>query len=70
MHDTICEEYGNEDLLCEFEDLEQSIENLDMSHISEVEVCIVEEATNDLLFEFQTIFESGEFGPVYEWQQN
>ena len=70
VHDTVSDEYGNGEVIAQFEDLEQSIEDLDMSHISELEVMMVEQATNDLLVEFQPIFESGDFGPVYELQEN
>ena len=70
VHDTVSDEYENGEFLSQFEDLEQGIQDLDMSHISEVEVLMVEQATNDLLVEYQSIFEAGDFGPVYELQEN
>ena len=70
VHDTVSDEDGIGGFFSQFEDLEQSIQDLDMSHISEVEVLMVEQATNDLLVEYQPIFESGEFGPVYELREN
>ena len=70
VHDTVSDEYENGEFLSQFEDLEQGIQDLDMSHISEVEVLMVEQATNDLLVAYQSIFESGDFGPVYELQEN
>ena len=70
VHSTISDEDENEVFLSQFEDLEQNIEELDMSHISEGDVLMVEQATNALLVEFQSIFDSGKFGNVYELPEN
>ena len=70
VHATVSDEYETEDILSQFEDLDQNIEDLDMSHVSEGDVLMVEQATNALLVEFQSVFNSGEFGPVYEVQGN
>jgi len=70
VHATICDDDENEVFLAQFEDLEQNIEDLDMCHVSEGDVLMVEQATNALLVEFQSIFDSGEYGPVYELQGN
>ncbi len=70
VHHTISDEYENLEFLSQFEDLEQDIEDLDMTHISETDVMIVEQATNALLGEFRSIFQTGEYGPVYELQEN
>jgi hypothetical protein len=41
-----------------------------LAHVSETDVMMVEQATNALLGEFRAIFESGEFGHVYELGEN
>ena len=70
VHATVSENDETEVILAQFEDLDQNIEDLDMSHVSEGDVLMVEQATNALLVEFQSVFNSGEFGPVYESQGN
>jgi hypothetical protein len=70
VHSTIGDDDENEVFLTQFEDLEQNIEDLDMSHVSEGDVLMVEQATNALLVEFQSVFDAGNFGPVYELQRN
>ena len=68
VHATVSDDDETEVILSQFEDLDQNIEDLDMSHVSEGDVLMVEQATNALLVEFQSVFNSGEFGPVYEVQ--
>ena len=70
VHATVSDDDKTEVILAQFEDLDQNIEDLDMSHVSEGDVLMVEQATNALLVEFQSVFNSGEFGPVYESQGN
>lgn len=70
VHATVSDDDETEVILAQFEDLDQNIEVLDMSHVSEGDVLMVEQATNALLVEFQSVFNSGEFGPVYEVQGN
>ncbi|MBW1828301.1 MAG: hypothetical protein JRI74_02650 [Deltaproteobacteria bacterium] len=70
VHATVSDDDETEVILSQFEDLDQNIEDLDMSHVSEGDVLMVEQATNALLVEFQSVFNSGEFGPVYEVQGN
>ena len=70
MHATVSDVDEDWDFLDQFEDLEQSIEDLDMSHVTETDVLMVEQATNALLTQFQPVFESGDFGPVYELHEN
>ncbi len=70
VHATVSDEDENWVFLDQFEDLEQSIEDLDMSHVSEIDVLMVEQATNALLIQFQPVFKSGNIGPVYELQEN
>jgi hypothetical protein len=53
------------EFLCQFEKLKKAIDHMDMSHVSELDVCMVEQATNALLGEFRPIFEGGEIDPVY-----
>ena len=55
-------------LLSQFEDFKRMISHMDMSHVSEQDVRMVEQATNALLVEFRPVFESGVCGPVYSQQ--
>lgn len=66
VHKTISQEYGDLDSLSHFEELREAIESLDMNLVSEGDVRMVEQATNDLLKEFQTVFRAGKVGPVYQ----
>lgn len=66
VHNSICSEYHNNELLLHFEELKQTIDDLDMSLVSEGDVLMVEQATNVLLGEFKKFFKCGEFAPVYE----
>jgi len=66
VHKTINEQYGSQEILLQFEDLQQAVEDLDMNLISERDILMMEQATNALLREFRAIFEVGKFGPVYE----
>ena len=47
----------NESFLSEFEKLRKAIKEMDMSHVSEHDVLMVEKATNALLGEFKVIFD-------------
>ncbi|MFH1488232.1 MAG: hypothetical protein ABII06_04965 [Pseudomonadota bacterium] len=53
----------NETFLSEFEKLRKAIKDMDMSHISEHDVIMVEQATNALLGEFTVIFDVPEEEP-------
>ncbi len=70
VQNTINDEYENEEYLSQFEVLEENIQDLDMTHVTEVDVMMVEQATNALLGEFRSIFASRELGHVYELQEN
>ena len=70
VHKTISPNYENQEFLSQFENLQQAIDNLDMSLISEGDILMVEQATNALLGELRDIFEAGKFGPVYDEKQN
>lgn len=70
VHKTISPNYENQEFLSQFENLQQAIDNLDMSLISEGDILMVEQATNALLGEFREIFEVGALGPVYEELKN
>ena len=65
VHSSIGNEYENEAVLSQFQGLEEAIETLDMSLVSERDILMVEQATNNLLGEFRALFEAGLFGPVY-----
>ncbi|MFO7985432.1 MAG: hypothetical protein R6U38_06175 [Desulfatiglandaceae bacterium] len=64
VHSSINREYDNAQLVSDFQDLEKAIEGLDMSLVSEGDILMVEQATNALLGEFKTLFETGMLGPV------
>ncbi len=66
VHKRITSPYGNEEFLSHFEKLKKTVSHLDMNKVSEREVVMVEQATNALLCEFRPMFETGEFGPVYQ----
>lgn len=66
VHKSIDCPYGNEEFLSQFERLKEAVVGMDMSQVSEKDVLMVEQATNALLGEFRPIFETGEYGPVYE----
>jgi len=57
---------GNEKFLTQFEDLKKAIRLMEMSHVSETDVAMVEQATNALLGEFKSVFESEDGGVIYE----
>jgi len=56
VHNTICDDFENGEFLLQFKDLEESIQDLDMSHVSEADVLMVEQATNALLGEFRGVW--------------
>jgi len=70
VHNTVCSGSSDQDFLEQFEELNSAIKQLDMNLIREGDILMVEQATNTLLKEFKTIFETGEFGPVYLGQKN
>jgi hypothetical protein len=70
VHRTISTEYKNQELIAQFEQLNQAIGDMDMGMVCEGDVLMVEQATNALLGELREIFEVGKFGPVYDEKQN
>lgn len=65
VQSTVSQGFGEEDFLSQFQGLDEAIEALDMSLVSEGDILIVEQATNALLQEFRVLFEAGLFGRVY-----
>jgi len=65
VHSTISKKFENQTLLSQFEGLEEALDTLDMSLVSEGDILMVEQATNALLDEFRALFEAGLFEPVY-----
>ncbi len=57
VYDSVCDEEEPWESFSMFEKLEQDIEDMDMDHISEADVRMVEQATNELLIEFRPFFE-------------
>jgi hypothetical protein len=70
VHSTISERFENQQLLSHFEGLEEAIQTLDMTLLSEGDILMVEQATNALLQEFRALFEAGLLGPVYRQALN
>ncbi|MEW6670001.1 MAG: hypothetical protein AB1512_32725 [Thermodesulfobacteriota bacterium] len=68
VHKKVAVPHEKENLLSQFEKLKRMINDMDMSHVSERDVRMVEQATNALLGEFRPVFESGACGPVYPHQ--
>ncbi|NNG08212.1 MAG: hypothetical protein HKM90_10835 [Desulfobacteraceae bacterium] len=66
VHKSVNNPYGNDDFLSQFEKLKEAVDNMDMTQVSEGDVLMVEQATNALLGEFRSIYETGDYGPVYE----
>jgi len=57
--------YEGMELVSQFEKLKKAINNVDMNKVSERDVRMVEQVTNDLLYEFRPIFETGDCSAVY-----
>ena len=55
VHSTISKKFENQELLSQFEGLEEAIDTLDMSLVSEGDILMVEQATNALLDEFRAL---------------
>jgi hypothetical protein len=66
VHKTVNTACENERILSQFESLRKAINEMDMSHVSEQDVLLVEQATNALLNEFKSVFKGGACGPIYE----
>ena len=66
VHKSVSQPYGDMAFLSQFEKLKKVVTTMDMSHVSEQDVLMVEQATNALLGEFRPIFESGDYSAVYE----
>jgi DNA-binding FrmR family transcriptional regulator len=56
----------NEKILTQFEALRKAVMQMDMTHVSEEDVAMVEQATNALLCEYKPVFQKGAQGPIYE----
>jgi len=66
VHQSISSPYENEDFISSFYELRDSIDYMDMSGVSEQDVRLVEQATNALLGEFRSIFETGDYASFYQ----
>lgn len=65
IHESLCPEYESLEFLSHFRDLREAIYGLDMDVICEGDVLMVEQATNALLADFRSLFQSGDFSVVY-----
>ncbi len=65
VHSMIQNQYEVEESLDQFQDLEEAIKALDMNLISELDVLMLEQATNTLLSEFKILFEAGKLGTAW-----
>ncbi len=70
VHSAISEAFRDEVFLTQFEDLEEEIGSLDMDLVSELDILMVEQATNTLLAELKGLFETGTYGMVYRQTVN
>ena len=70
VHSAISNAFKGEVFLTQFEDLEQEISSLDMDLVSELDILMVEQATNTLLAELKGLFETGTYGMVYRQTVN
>ena len=61
VHRRIRHLYENLEFLSQFEKLKEAVDDMDMSVVTERDVVMVEQATNDLLGEFRPIFETGAY---------
>ena len=68
VHKSVSIPYENDNLLSQFEKLRNAVNRMDMALASEGDIVMVEKATNALLGEFRSVFESGVCGPVYHEQ--
>ena len=57
---------GTKEFSSRFEKLKKAMDNMDMTKVSEGDILMVEKATNALLAEFKSVFETEDHGPVYE----
>ncbi|MFH1481818.1 MAG: hypothetical protein ABIG67_11155 [Pseudomonadota bacterium] len=65
VHKSIRHHRGNLEFLSQFQKLKEALHDMDMTKVSEQDVLMVEQATNALLGEFKSMFESGDYGSVY-----
>ena len=70
VYEAVSVSFGNNEIQQQFESLKDAVGNLDMDLVREGDVLMVEKATNILLGEFKSVFELGQFGPVYAWDVN
>ena len=70
VHKSVHYPFEDMEFLPQFEQLKKTINHMDMSEVSELDVLMVEQAPNALLGEFRTIFEKGDYGPVYDHLKN
>jgi hypothetical protein len=55
----------NKKILDQFEALRKAVMDMDMAHVSEKDIAMVEQATNALLCEYRPAFQKGAQGPIY-----
>ena len=68
VHKSVKVPHDKGTLLTQFENLRKAIDHMDMSQVSERDIDMVEQATNTLLGEFRSVFETGGGSPVYRKQ--
>ena len=66
VHKSISLDHDNEDFISRFYELRETMDHMDMSGVSEHDVLMVEQATNALLGEFRSMFETGDLSSVYQ----
>lgn len=68
VHKSVKVPHDKGTLLTQFEKLRKAIDHMDMSQVSERDIAMVEQATNALLGEFRSVFETGSCSPLYRKQ--
>ncbi len=64
IYDWVQDEFQHPETLPHLEELHEDLGNLDMTHVSEADVRMVEQATNALLAELQPFFDTETFDQI------
>jgi DNA-binding FrmR family transcriptional regulator len=64
VHKSIQFASESQKVLNQFEALRKAVLEMDMAHVSEQDIVMVEQATNALLCEYKPVFQKGARGPI------
>lgn len=65
VHKKLGVEFETLGVMNQFKKLQDTVDELDMKFLCEGDILMVEKATNALLSEFKTLFETARLGPIY-----